>query len=187
MKRELRDHRRSTSAVDAINGFDHETEIFGFTKGGFSFIDLIRATLDITGPASLTISTWTAARADTSDVFDLIQSGLITDTRWLVDFSFQRREPALAQELRRRFGPDAVRVAKNHAKFALIHNDAWQIVIRTSMNLNHNPRFEDFTIAHDPQLAQFLTRIIDELWRKQPAALASDRPGAIGRWFDKNA
>ena len=61
MKREIRDARKTTTAVEAIAGLDHETEIFGFTKGQFSLLNLLEAVLMVTGPAHLSLSTWTAA------------------------------------------------------------------------------------------------------------------------------
>jgi len=186
-RRELRDQRRIESAEEAVAGFKKGVEIFGFTKGQFSFIDLIRALLDTTGPAALTISTWTAAKYDATEVLQFIRSGKVTGTRWLVDFSFQRRSPEIANAIREHFGADAMRVAKNHAKFALLQNDQWQVVMRTSMNLNTNPRFEDFTIAHDPELSTFLETIIEEIWTKQPGQLAFQRPHTIEKWWERHA
>ncbi len=186
-RRELRDQRRVTSAAEAVAGFKPGIEIFGFTKGAFSLIDLLRALLDISGPAALAISTWTAAKYDAAEVLDFIHSGKVTETRWLVDFSFQRRCPEVANEIRWLFGTDSIRVAKNHAKFVLLTNTQWQIVVRTSMNLNTNPRFEDFTIAHDPQLAAFLNSIIEEIWQRQAGSLALSRPHEIETWWERHA
>lgn len=183
VKRELRDQRRTTSAADAIAGFDKELTIYGFTKGQFSLIQLIKAALDVTGPASLTLSTWTAANADVTEVLEFCASGIVTDSRWLVDLSFSKRTPQLAHRIRMIFGDDAIRVAKNHAKFALIGNEQWRVVIHTSMNLNHNPRFENFEIAHDPELYGFHETIIDEIWRRQARSVEGQRPGEIERHF----
>jgi len=182
-KRSIRDLRRQESAAAAIEGFDHELQIIGFTKGAFSVIDLIRATLAITGQAELDISTWTAANTDVTSVCEFVAAGLLTNSRWLVDLTFQRRSPQLATRIRNTFGKQAIRVARNHAKFALIRNDAWQIVIQTSMNLNFNPRFENFSIGHDPELHGFYKEIIDEIWKRQPTNLADARPYDIHRHF----
>lgn len=182
-RRQIRDQRRTETAAEAIEGLDKDVELFGFTKGQFSIIDLLRAVLDITGPAALVISTWTAANADVSTVLDFVGEGKVTGARWLVDFTFQRRSPALAQRIRQVFGENAIRVAQNHAKFSLISNNDWRVVIRTSMNLNFNPRFEDYTIAHDPELFDFMAGIIDEIWTKQDPRMANERPQAIKDHF----
>jgi hypothetical protein len=185
-RRELRDARRMATAAEAIEGFDAETSIYGFTKGQFSLIDLWDAVLGVTGPARLVCSTWTAAGQDVSRVLQFIDGGRVLSARWLVDLTFCRRTPQLAARLRSAFGADAIRVAKNHAKFALIENDRWRIVVETSMNLNWNPRFENFRLSHDPALADFLSRIVDEVWHRQPRGMADERPYDIHKHFDSD-
>lgn len=183
-RRSLRDLRRQETAAQALADLDHQTQILGFTKGQFSVIDLIRAALAITGPAALDLSTWTAANTDVTTVCEFVDSKTVTASRWLVDLTFQRRSPALAERIRRTFGKDAIRVAKNHAKWALITNDQWQIVLQTSMNLNFNPRYENFSIAHDPTLHTFYKKILDEVWKRQPRDLAASNPYSIHKYFD---
>lgn len=178
--RELRELRRKQSAAEAIAGLDQSNEIYGFTKGQFSMLDLLTACLEFTGPARVSISTWTAARHEIQSLERLQREGRILGTRWLVDFTFARRDPQAAHAIRQTFGLDAIRVAQNHAKFALFGNAEWKLVLRTSMNLNMNPRFEDFTLAHDPELAEFLGRILDEIWSRQKRSLA-DGPSKEAR------
>jgi len=182
-KRQLRDLRKKETAAVAIAGFDRKTEIFGFTKGQFSLLDLLAAVLEITGPAHLSISTWTAAPYEIQSIGTMLQRGDITGSRWLIDFSMARRDPAATSQLRETVGRDAVRVAQNHAKFAIFQNKTWRIVLRSSMNLNMNPRFEDFQIAHDPELATFLNAILDEIWAKQKKELADAKPYEIVKHF----
>ena len=78
-----------------------------------------------------------------------------------------------------------VRVSQCHAKFVLLANDAWRLVVRTSMNLNMNPRFEDFTIAHDPELFAFTDAILAELWarQKQGITMAPGDRSNVGKTF----
>ena len=178
-KREIRDLRRQQTAAEALAGLDRKTEIYGFTKGQFSVIDLIRAAIEITGPASVDISTWTAAHSDVTTVLEFLSSGKITNTRWLVDISFQRRYPELAQRIRDNFGMDSVRVSANHSKFALIKAGKWRLVLFTSMNLNYNPRFENFQIRHDPDLFKFHAELLDTLWKKQKKTAALDSPHSL--------
>jgi hypothetical protein len=110
----------------------------------------------------------------------------VTRARWLVDLTFVRRCPQLAARIREAFGEESIRITKNHAKFAVIHNDRWQIVCRTSMNLNHNPRLEDFTVAHDPELAGFLLNAMNDLWTTQKRGLADDSIRNISKWWNQN-
>jgi len=182
-KRELRDARRLKTAAEAIAGLNHDVELYGFTKGQFSLLDLLTACLNITGPARLVLSTWTAARHEIQAMERLLRSGQMESMRWLIDFTFSRRDPEAAHQIRLAFGLESVRVAQNHSKFALFTNDAWSLVLRTSMNLNMNPRFEDFTLAHDPQLAAFLHALIDDIWTRQKRSLADGPQADMRRYF----
>jgi len=185
--RDIRDLRRKETAAEAVAGLDLDgREIFGLTKGQFSLIDIIEAILARTGPAALEISTWTAANTDVSTALAMIAGGTVTRARWLVDLTFVRRCPQLAARIREAFGDDAIRVTRNHAKFAIVHNATWQVVCRTSMNLNHNPRLEDFTVAHDPELAAFLLQALDDLWKSQRRSLQDERVRDVSSWWSQH-
>lgn len=134
------------NAARAVIGLRPGGRVVGMTKGQFSMIDLIRAVLDITGPAHLQLSTWTAGIRDTKNAGFLFTDGRLLSVRWLVDRSFATRQPAYCAALVRIFGKEAIRCTRTHAKVALIKNDDWSISIRSSMNLNKNPRFENFDI-----------------------------------------
>lgn len=183
-KRELLDLRRAASAQTAIASLTKANELYGFTKGQFSVLDLIKACLDRTGPARFSISTWTAARKEIVDLEALQAAGQITETRWLIDYTFARRDRSALHHIRKVFGSDSLRVANTHSKFCLFTNDRWRLVLRSSMNLNMNPRFEDFTLANDPEVADFLEAILDEIWTKQARSWADKaKPGENLRSF----
>lgn len=182
-KRLLRDLRRQQTAAQAMADFGHETRIHGLTKGQFSLLDLITSTIDTIGPSHMQISTWTAAKTDVRTCCEWMKAGQILSSRWLVDLTFQRRTPELAHTIRELFGAESIRVAQNHCKLVLLHNDDWRVVIQTSMNLNFNPRFENFTVAHDPDLHAFYGGIFDEVWQRQPRDLASANPYTITKFF----
>ncbi len=181
-RRELRELRSKQNAAAAVAGLTHDVEIYGFTKGQFGLLQLLDALLDVTGPARVSLSTWTAARHEIQSLEKFVTAGRLLQMRWLIDFSFSRRDPEAAHQIRRTFGLDCIRVAQNHSKFALIENESWQLVLRTSMNLNMNPRFEDFTAAHDPELAAFLRTLLDDIWTRQRRSLA-DAAGREQRRF----
>ena len=178
-KRDVRDARRTETAVAAIAGLDLESEIYGFTKGQFSLLNLLQAVFLVTGPAHLSLSTWTAASHEIESLAAMQARGDITGLRLLIDFSMARREPAMTSQMREKLGRNNIRVACTHAKFALFQNAQWKVCLRTSMNLNTNPRTEDFLIGHDPELAEFLNRILDEIWAKQQSEMADAKPYEI--------
>jgi hypothetical protein len=178
-KREVRDQRKTATAVEAIAGLNHDNEIYGFTKGQFSLLNLLQAVFLVTGPAHLSLSTWTAAAHEIESLAAMQARGDIVGIRLLIDFSMARREPAMTAQMRDKLGRDNIRVAQTHSKFCVFQNAEWKVVLRSSMNLNMNPRNEDYTIAHDPELAAFLNRILDEVWAKQKTEMADAQPYEI--------
>ena len=155
---------RTASAKEAIADFEHDTRIFGFTKGQFSLIDLIEATIEHTGPVHISVSTWAAATADTSDLLDLLHDDRLLSVRFLVDPSLFRRKPEVAKTIVANFGKESIRVANNHAKLFLASNDDWKVTCHTSMNLNRNDRFEDFNLEENHELFDFNHDLFDRIW-----------------------
>lgn len=157
------------SAFRAIGKIESGCEIFGFTKGQFSFVDLLSVILDQTGPADVVISTWSAAEADLKRAKIFLQNNKIRSLKFLIDYSFKSRHPEYCSDLLGLFDEDSIRVTVLHSKFAMIKNHDWDIVVRTSMNLNYNPRFENFEISDDPLLYDFMQVLVDEVWNNQAA------------------
>ncbi|MAH51631.1 hypothetical protein CMI37_37790 [Candidatus Pacearchaeota archaeon] len=166
-KKEFRLALRAKTATDAVGDIYPDCDIYGLTKGQFDLRFLLAAVLKQTGPADLTISTWTCSAADVEDIASWGPKGMITSCRWVMDYSFQRREPKEAQAIRKAFGTDSIRITKTHAKFYLITNPAWNIAVRTSANLNMNPRTEDFNIVEDQRVVEFLSVFVDSIFKAQ--------------------
>ena len=169
-RRRVRSAVRGESARQAIGELEPGCEIYGFTKGQFSLIHLLDAIVDQVGAADVVVCTWSAADGDVEFAKQWIEAGRVRSLRMVVDFSFQRRKPDVCELLRERFGDDALRVTVTHAKFVLVRAGAWRLVIRTSMNLTHNPRFENFEISDDPAMYDFMAQIVDEVWRSKTGA-----------------
>jgi hypothetical protein len=188
-RREIRNKRRQGAADKAIGKIEHGMALYALTKGQWSLSDAITCALKQTGPADVAISTWTAHRDDLSRMGSLFDTTNIRSLKFLTDISFQRRRAAAAALLRSKFGDNCIRLSMVHAKFAVIRNEQWDLVIRTSMNLNNNPRFEDFTMEDSPALANFIMAIIDEIWGVFPVLRAdecgsdADAKGRVVRAF----
>ena len=152
-------------AQDAIGTLHHQQDIYIFTYGQFSLIDALFAILDQTGPADVVMATWTAATANLEQVAYMMEAASIRRLRMIVDRSFRARQPFFHRKMRELFGQDCIRELRSHAKFMLITNDVWKIVIRTSMNLNENPRLENIEISDDPLFAEFMLNLTDEIFQ----------------------
>lgn len=157
------------TARTAVASLDHGVSVYGFTLGQFSVSDLIAAVLERTGPADVTISTWTASAAKIDEAFELFESGVIRRCRWLLDPGFKSRQPKFSEVLVRRFGLESIRTVANHAKFVVIRNESWDVVIKTSMNLNNNPRLENYELCEGPELADYIDSFVDYIFKTTPA------------------
>lgn len=162
--RQVRRTLTVANAAEALGPIEHGIELYALCKGDYSLIDIIDHCLAATGPADVVVSTWTAAGADLDFALGFVHDGRVRSARWLVDFSFPQRQPAYFALLVDRFGAENIRATANHAKFVLIRNDDWSLVLRTSMNLNKNRRLENVEISDDPGIADYLEAVVDELF-----------------------
>lgn len=146
-------------ASEAVGEISPGCDVYGLSKGQFSLIELVEHALNATGPAHLTISTWTAAGADLNHTFSLLESEKVLSCRWLLDSSFVNRQPAYTNQLINMFGEDSIACTANHAKFVMVRNDSWNLAIRTSMNLNLNKRLENWEISDSHDMCEMLDQL----------------------------
>ena len=169
------------SARDTIAGFDHGMDVVGLTFGQFSLLDLVDAALEITGPADVTISTWSAGFYDVEAAERFRDSGRLRSIRFIMDSSAKRGQ-ATVGDVADVFGPDSIRATRSHAKFVLIRNESWDVLITTSMNLNLNPRIEQFEMTDDAARAGLFAEFADALFDELAEGSTEDRqmPGLHG-------
>lgn len=115
-----------------------------WTNGAWSMHELLEYILQQTGPANVFISTWTITENPARVLHNLVQSGLITNLKCLLDHRIKTRAPHALQLLAGTAHDMAF--AKCHAKVTTIENDQWGISIVASANYSRNPRLEAGTI-----------------------------------------
>ena len=169
--RDVRRTHDAANVAEAVGPLAHGCEIYGLTRGQWSLIDLVEHVLVSTGPADLVISTWTAAGADIEYALRLTRDGRVRSIQWLVDSSFPVRQPGYCRAMRDRFGDECIRVTQNHAKFVLIGNDEWNVVLRTSMNLNENKRLESWELSDDAELYGYLSDVVADIFSAEKTTL----------------
>ena len=156
---------KSNEAGRVSASLHKDCRIYGFTMGEFSLIDLIYSILQKTGSANVITATWSAGIKDAHQIKWMLDSDLIQTYRIITDRSFETRQQKYALSLEQLFGRENIRTSNIHAKFTLIWNADWRIVIRTSMNLNANKTCETFEIEEGDGLFDFhmdFCRTIDE-------------------------
>jgi hypothetical protein len=157
------------TARRALADLEPGGHVFGLTKGQFSMIDLAAAVLEKTGPADIGLWTWAIADYEVQCVTALMVDERIRSFRLVMDYSGAKRETALLADLQARFGADCVRVTKTHAKIITVANDQWRVCVRGSMNLNFNPRFEQFDVSDSDGAFAVISDMMHEMWRRGPA------------------
>lgn len=154
-------------ARDTIAGFGHDMDVAGLTFGQFSLLDLIEAALEITGPADVAVSTWSAGFYDVDAAKRFQELGSIRSIRFVMDIA-RKQGQANVVDVADLFGPDAIRTVRSHAKFVVITNESWDVLITSSMNLNLNPRIEHFDMTDDAERAGMFLEFVDALFEELP-------------------
>lgn len=138
-----------------VQNLQKGSRIMGLSRGCFSLIDLIHSILKKTGPAHVICTTWSAGIKDAHQIEWMRGSELIKSFQLITDYSFVLRQKQYAISITELFGEANIRVSDIHAKFCLIYNDDWKVIIRTSMNLNTNKTCESFEIDEDQEVFDF--------------------------------
>lgn len=150
------------SALMALGRLQSGARLALLSKGAVSMGDVLAWALEQTGPADVLLSTWTIASDEIGALGRLVTGGGIRRLRLLTDFSFRHRHPAYCAQLRGTFGPESVALTVVHAKLAVITNEQWSVVVRSSANLNRNSRVEFYEVSDERALAEYLAGVLGE-------------------------
>jgi hypothetical protein len=152
-------HRRIKKISGALVPYtklDPGEAFFGLTDGRFSCAELLDWILQSTGPADVFISTWSVGLSEATWLGELLSNGRITDLQMVVDRSWPTRQEKFCRHLLRQVGRDRVRTFRSHAKIMVTRNADWAVTVRGSLNLNPNPRMEQFDLEDNPTLADWI-------------------------------
>ena len=151
------------TAAECIGDVTPGMSLFAITRGQFSMIDAALACLDQTGPASISVWTWTVADYEIECLERLRKDERILAGRLIIDAGARGRNAGLIRQWQSTFGAESVRYVVNHAKMFTIQNERFKLLLRGSMNLNFNPRFEQLDITEGGEDFELVQRIEDEL------------------------
>lgn len=133
-------------ATETIGKLVPGASVFGVTRGQISMIDLILACLDQTGPAAVSVWTWCIADYEVKCFERLMMDRRITSGLLVVDSGARAKNGEQLKRWMARFGAGSVKWVVNHAKLATVEGAGLKLLLRGSMNLNFNPRFEQFDL-----------------------------------------
>ena len=157
---------RTRSARIALEPFIEGTDYEVLTNGEFSLLDAILVLLERSGPAHVSISTYSAGIYDAEVVNRFIETGNILSIRFILDVAFKTLggSKGYAVTLMDVFGEAAIRTTRNHAKFVTITNDTHAYSISSTGNLNENKRLELFYFSDNQERSRWFDSIFDELF-----------------------
>lgn len=135
------------TAADCIGPVAPGMSLFAITRGQFSMLDAVLHVLDCVGPARLSIWTWTIAEYEVDRFRALQQDQRITAGRLVIDGAARKKNAGLIANWKASFGRESVRYVVNHAKIATVETPEFRVLLRGSMNLNFNPRFEQLDVT----------------------------------------
>ena len=162
INRQIRHCLNNENAELSVGKIYKGFELLCLNKGQYSIINVLETLLKQTGRADVIISTWTAASAELTLAEKFLESEMINKLHFIVDRSFKTRQPKYFNLLKKKFG-EIVSETNSHAKFILIKNNDWNIVVRTSMNFNENKRLETFEVSDDPMLYEYMAMIAADI------------------------
>lgn len=151
------------TAAECIGRLEPGAALFAVTRGQWSMIDAVLACLDQTGPAAVSLWTWTVAEYEVEVLEGMMKDRRITGGRLVIDYGARNKNAGIITNFQRSYGADSVRYVVNHAKIATIENDRWRLLLRGSMNLNFNPRFEQFDLTEGGPDFELVKEIENEL------------------------
>jgi hypothetical protein len=168
------------SAAECIGPIESGMSLFALTRGQFSMIDMIHHCLAQIGAAQVSVWTWCIADYEVEAITSLLVRSEITGAMLVIDRSAEDRNAKIIDQWRDRFGEASVKVCKNHAKIARVWNERFRLLLRGSMNLNWNPRFEQFDITEGGEDFDLVERVESELPALPRRCSNSDAESATG-------
>lgn len=151
------------NAGECLGKIERGMSLFAVTRGQFSMIDAILACLDQIGPAAVSLWTWTVAEYEIQCLDLLRTDGRLTAGLLVIDYGARNKNAGLIRQWKTSHGPDSVRYVVNHAKMATIRSAQFRLLLRGSMNLNFNPRFEQLDVTEGGADFDLVERIELEL------------------------
>jgi len=179
MSRNSKSVKAMQTAAICIGKIEKDFSLFAVTLGQFSMIDAIQHCLAEMGPSVVSVWTWCIADYELETFEWLLRAGNIKSARLVIDRAGEQQvgkhrrdksgavkheaQGVLMRRWKEKFGADSIRVVHNHAKIATLDNGEFKVVIRGSMNLNHNPRFEQMDLTEGAGAFDLIREIEDSL------------------------
>ncbi len=153
------------TAAECIGPIEQGMSVFAITRGQFSMIDAIVHVIESVGLCRVSLWTWTIADYEIDVVNWLQENGKIQEALLLIDRRSQSINHQLIQKWKSKYGDKSVKYIVNHAKIATVESldGRFRVLLRGSMNLNHNARFEQLDVTEGGPDFDLVRRIEGEI------------------------
>ncbi|GAB3550609.1 hypothetical protein [Spirosoma fluminis] len=137
------------------------------TAGLWSTHDLLLHILRQTGPARITLATWSMTEEPARLLVQGLEEGIILELKALLDVRVRVRNPSVYAFAKHNLAHVALSIC--HAKVTTIQNEAWNITINGSANYTNNPRIEAGVVTESRDVAEFHREWIEaEMQKAKP-------------------
>lgn len=151
-------------AAECIGSVVRGMSLFAVTRGQWSMLDGVLHLLDCVGRAEVSLWTYSVADYDVQVLTRLRIDERVSGGRLVIDASARRKNAAVVRDWRAQFGSDSVRYVLNHSKMARVTSaSGFRLLLRGSMNLNCNPRFEQCDLTEGGRDFDLVKEIEDGL------------------------
>lgn len=134
------------------------------SEGEWSLHDLLPHLLSFTGPAKVSVASFSLSEGAVR-IFNFgKECGDITNLRCLFDYTMRSHKIDVMLFLQN--VADEIRTTPIHAKLFIIENDEWQIAVMGSANLTPNPRLEIASVFTTKPEFDFFNNIFNDSWEK---------------------
>ena len=157
----IRDNMNDSNELcDVIKLISQNALIIWVSNGKWSTHELLTSLLNITGPASVHISSYALSEKPTRQLILLKDAGLITELYCVIDNRVDTRTAVTLQIIKSIC--DDYALIDTHAKVTVITNGNWSIAVIGSANYTENKRYESGVIICTPAAAAFSIKWIEK-------------------------
>jgi hypothetical protein len=151
------------SPAEDIGPIEAGMSRFLISRGQWSMIDAVLHCLDYVKPAHMSVWTWHVAVSNIEVIEPLLCSDRLLSATLILDRSGDTRNNATGPMWRERFGNESIRICRNHAKIVRLWNDEFRLLLRGSLNMNRNPRFEQLDVTEGGEDFDLVAQVESEL------------------------
>jgi HKD family nuclease len=150
--------------ISTVLGLDHIATVPYYSEAEFSMHDLLELLIELTGPASVKITSFSITEVAIRAFHRLSDERKITDLKCIFDHTVRMHRLGLlffALNV-----TSEIALTKNHAKIILIENDEWKLTVISSANFNVNDKIEAGIVTGCSDIYYYYLRKFEETFQK---------------------